>query len=407
MVTELAFNNKMMKIKLPNNIEVDNFSPQTTKYPVTFDQFKATFESSGGDKLFSKEKLLVVVNDGFRNTPTELVLDWLLRLNGSYLQNSQFLIATGVHDAPTEKHLQKIFGKFYGQLKGQISFHNAKDKSSMVKVGIDQFDEEVWVNKALFDYDNVCLIGSVEPHYFAAYTGGRKSIFPGLADFRTVERNHNMANSLEAAPLKIEGNPVAEHLNALLKMLDTSRFFSIQTVIDAQKQLAGVFMGDLDESFQQAVSLAKKIFTHKVNSFYDVILCEITPPLDNNLYQAQKALENSQVAVKDGGVAIVVSACSGGVGSKHFWELADKWDKEKNISRDSKMHFGSHKLSRVISIGKRINTFIYSTLDDSIVKHVYYEPIHNLENYLKSLNVKKRINKLAVVHNAGHTVLCK
>ncbi|NOY89524.1 MAG: nickel-dependent lactate racemase [FCB group bacterium] len=407
MVIELAFNGKMMKIQLPNNIEVDNFSPGTTKHPVTFDQFKTTFKSNGGDKLFSRERLLIVVNDGFRNTVTELILDWLLRLNENYLQNTQFLIATGAHDAPTEEHLRKIFGKFYGRLKKQISFHDAKDKSLMVKVGYDQFDEEVWVNRMLFDYDHVCLIGSVEPHYFAGYTGGRKSIFPGLADFKTVERNHNMANSLEAAPLKIKGNPVAEHLGALLKMLDISRFFSMQTVIDAQKQLAGVFMGDLNESFQEAVSLAKKIFTHKVDLLYDIVLCEVMPPLDSNLYQAQKALENCQVAVKDGGAVIVVSACSEGVGSKHFWALADKWDKENNTSQDGKMHFGSHKLSRVISMGERINTFLYSTLDDHIIKHVFYEPMHDLKSYLEPLILKKDIERLAVVHNAGHTVLWK
>ncbi len=226
----------------------------------------------------------------------------------------------------------------------------------MAPVGKDRFGEAVYLNKAYFEADSVCAIGSVEPHYFAGYTGGRKSLIPGLSDFKTVERNHNLANSLDAAPMKLKGNPVAEHLGEMLDLVDTSKCLSLQIVTDANRAIAGVFAGDLNDSFEKAVNCAAGIFGHTVRHRYDTVMCEVLPPLDGNLYQAQKGLENCQQAVADGGTAVVISACAEGIGSQHFWDLANGWNREDNRPGDGRLHFGSHKLSRVNEMRKRISS---------------------------------------------------
>jgi nickel-dependent lactate racemase len=347
--------------------------------------------------------LLIVVNDGHRPTPTSEILAHLNRIDSTLLDRAFFMIAAGTHSEPTAAHYTKIFGDFYDRLKDRLSFHDAHDKSRMRSIGVDHLGGEVWLNNALFEYDRVMLISSVEPHYFAGYTGGRKSILPGLADFKAIERNHNLANSLQAAPLKLGGNPVAEHMAAVLDMLGAEKYFGIQVVIDAHKKLAGAFFGDLKTSFEGAVEYSAGMYGHRVPKPYDVVICELLPPLDGNLYQLQKALENCQPAVKDGGTILLVSECKNGVGSDHFFNLAQTWDRDKNVAAGGQLHFGSHKLSRVNAISKRINVRLYSSLPADKPRQVFYEPVDDIQPLLTDLLTEQKA--AAIVYDSGNTVL--
>ncbi|MFC1475103.1 hypothetical protein ACFLQG_00510, partial [Candidatus Zixiibacteriota bacterium] len=118
-----------------------------------------------------------------------------------------------------------------------------------------------------------------------------------------------------------------------------------------------------------------------------------------------KALENSQAVVKNNGSAIIIAACQDGIGSEHFYQLAENWDGETNKPRDGQLHFGSHKLSRVNAISKRINTYIYSQLKDEIVKKVFYKSLEDIQHFLLEDSNKKDNYRLALVHDAAHTVL--
>jgi nickel-dependent lactate racemase len=272
-------------------------------------------------------------------------------------------------------------------------------------LGTDSFQGEVWLNRQIKESQATIIIGSVEPHYFAGFTGGRKSIFPGLTDLATIERNHNLANSLDAAPLKLEGNPVAEHLDELMGLISAENMLTIQLVQDTTHQILGCFCGNLHNAYREAVDLSRQVYAHKIKRKYDLVIAEMLPPLDNNLYQAQKALENCQLAVKDGGTIVIVSACDGGIGSDFFFELADKWDRERNESSDGHQYFGSHKLSRVNTLSKRIDIRLVSHLSDKDIRRVYYEPLDNLEKFIYSTMSECEKNNMAVVHDAGHTVL--
>ncbi len=405
MKVELTYAPAPITIEVPSSIKVDTFSPASVRHPLGFDAFQRTFIEAGGDLFLSGVTPLIVVNDGYRNTPTATILEWLDRLSPTFIDSSRYLIATGVHGAPTEGHYHKIFGSLWERVRTKVSYHNAQDRSSMSLIDKDSLGGEVWLNNAILKNKKVLVVGSVEPHYFAGFTGGRKSIFPGLTDFDTVARNHNLANSLKATPLKLEGNPVTEHLDSLMAMLDPDRFFGIQVVTDSKRQIAGLLCGRLDVAFKNATSIAEKIYARQVSKRYDVIICEVLPPLDKNLYQAQKALENCQAAVRDGGTIVIVSACEEGVGSEHFFRLADNWDRRANRPKDGRQHFGSHKLSRVISIGKRIDIRLFSSLTDEVVRHVFYEPLDNLQDFLYSKMKECEKYHLAVVHDAANRVL--
>lgn len=401
----LAYGGGQHKIALPDGIQLDKFQPTTVKHPVTCKDFHRQLRAANPADLFACSAPLVVINDGYRNTPTARILDWLDRFNPEFLGKCNFLIATGAHPVPTEQHLASIFGDLHQRIASRVVYHNCDNAASMELVGRDQFGGQVWINRLFLQAQQVVLISSVEPHYFAGFTGGRKSIFPGLTDRATIERNHNLANSLECSPLKLSGNPMAEHLDELTAMTGTACVLSIQAVLDRIGSIASVHCGTLVTSFAQATEFAQKIFSATTDTEYDVVICEILPPLDSNLYQVQKALENNWQVVREGGAVVLVSACREGVGSEHFYELAANWDCDRNCARDGIAHFGSHKLSRVIEIGKTVDVYLHSELPDDTVRRVFYEPLDNIEKLLFTSSKDNSNFRLAVVCDAGNMVM--
>ncbi|MBI5267348.1 MAG: DUF2088 domain-containing protein [candidate division Zixibacteria bacterium] len=399
---KLYYDGGELVVNIPGGVTVDEFRAKTAVKPVGPEQFTGALTRAGFRESLTSPPL-VIVNDGYRNTPTARILSWLNEISPPVVSKGRFLIATGAHSAPTGKHLMSIFGDLYEKVKSRVYWHEASNIDSMTPVGTDSFGETVLVNRLFAEAERVIIIGSVEPHYFAGFTGGRKSIFPGVCDLGTIERNHNMADSLEAQPMKLDRNPVHEHLDSLLNLVDIAKVFSIQIVLSSDDSIAGIFCGPARDSFHEAATLARDIYSCRFDHQYDLALAELLPPLDDNLYQVQKALENCQTSVRDGGTCVVVAACRGGVGSDSFFKLADIWDRTTNQAKDGICRFGSHKLSRVNAMTRRIDVRLHSTLPADRVRHVFWEPVEHLNELIQSR--LKSGSRLAVVRNAGHTVM--
>ncbi len=403
MEIHLAYGGSELKVTLPDSVVVDQFAPMPFTSPVSYDDFCLEADRSGVEQFLSASSLLFVVNDGYRHTPTAQVLEWVESRYPGTLDRAHFLVATGTHKPPTEGHYKSIFGKYLEQVRSRVHFHDVTDSSSMVHVGTDWFGQPVSVNKRLKQSETIIVIGSVEPHYFAGYTGGRKGIFPGLCDLATTTRNHNMANSPEAAPLRLTGNPVADHLQSLLAFVSDLNILSIQVVADISHRIGALCIGSLENSFTMAVAIAGKIYAQHVTAPYDAVICEVLPPLDKNMYQVQKAVENCQAAVKDGGTLVNVAACKEGIGSEHFFEEASRWNTANNCPGDGVYRFGSHKLTRMVQYQRRITVCLKSEIPDLDVGTVFYHPVKDVSAHLTTL--LRPDARVAVVRDAAHTVL--
>lgn len=404
-IIDLSYSTDRLRLNIPSSTVVDTYAPRLADQPITFESCLEGLQGLAQSPIFRSQRLLTIVNDGHRTTPTSTMLDWLSRIDSTYPGRSDFLIATGTHEPPSESHYRNIFGAFYETLRSRIHVHHAKEKQTMSDLGTDPMGEKVLINCMVLEYPAILVLGSVEPHYFAGFSGGRKAFFPGLADLATIERNHNLAGSLEATPLRLEGNPVAEHLKAMTKLLPLEKITTAQAVLDARHRIAGFYYGGLWQAFEEATTKSREIYAHQVEYQYDVVLAEILPPLDANLYQAQKALENCQAAVRDGGSIILFSACEAGIGSPFFYELAEQWDRDTNAPEDGKMYFGSHKLSRVNLLTRRIGVYLHSSLKAHECRRVFYEPLDNPQEFLYSTLKDCEKSNIAVVLDAAHTVL--
>ncbi|MBT6338436.1 MAG: nickel-dependent lactate racemase, partial [Desulfobacula sp.] len=207
-----------------NDVKIGNEDKnikEAIKNPINSKSFKAF--------LSDAKKVLVIVNDATRPTPTKKILEFIF--DDLKQTNFNFIIATGAHRGPSQEEYLQIFGSFYEEIKDQIIVHDARVEDDMVFLGQSTNGTQMYVNKAGVEADKIIIISSVEPHYFAGYTGGRKSFLPGIAGYKTIEQNHKLALAPEAKALALDGNPVHEDMIDAIKTVK-QEIFSIMTVLD-------------------------------------------------------------------------------------------------------------------------------------------------------------------------------
>jgi len=234
-------------------------------------------------------------------------------------------VATGAHRGPTEQEYRQILGNSYEALRKLCVAHDARREEDTVDLGSTRNGTPILLNRRLFESDRIIATGSVEPHYFAGFTGGRKAFLPGVAAFRTIEANHKLALSPAARSLALEGNPVHEDMMDALPLIKAP-VFSLMTVLDKDQRVAAATAGDLMGSFYAAVDIARLIFCVPVRERSDVVVSVAKFPMDIDLYQSQKAIDNGAVALKDGGTLILVSSCRDGIGDEAYAKLLAQAD---------------------------------------------------------------------------------
>ena len=320
--------------------------------------------------LASAARLLVIVNDGTRPTPTAAILDAV----GDELEarEARFLVATGAHRAPTEAEYRQILGRHYERFRKRMEAHDARDKASLVDLGRTRNGTPILLNRALVEADRVVATGSVEPHYFAGYTGGRKAFLPGVAGYATIEANHKLALDPRAASLSLDDNPVSQDMDDALRLLP-AHVFSIMTVLDKEQGLAGCFAGDIRLSFAAAVEKANSIFAVRLPARADIVVSVARHPMDIDLYQAQKAIDNGALALADGGILILVASCRDGVGDRAYIELlGSSSGPAEAIQRIATGYrLGYHKAAKIAGVAARASIRAVSELDEATLRMAF------------------------------------
>ncbi|MBN1320307.1 MAG: nickel-dependent lactate racemase [Thermoleophilia bacterium] len=336
--------------------------------------------------------LLVVVNDGTRPTPSAQVLavlradleEWL-RAPGDKMD---FVIATGTHRAALPEELDRIFGADFAAAHAESIFsHDSKDKQNLVHLGRTTRGTEVWVNSLLAEARSVIVINSVEPHYFAGYTGGRKSLFPGLAGYETVWANHKLSMEEGSELLVLDGNPVHEDLEeALVAGIAGKDVYSIQLVLDKEHRIGFAAAGVLEDTFRQAIAVAEKQFVLDIDRHYEVVVAVAPHPMDCNLYQTNKAIQSGALAVKDGGVLIVVSQCTFGLGENQtLYDMLAAADSPAHALERANLEeykLGVQQATRIAAILERAQIWMVSSLQDEQVGAMFMAPFASVQEAL-------------------------
>ena len=324
---------------------------------------------------FVEDEFLLVVNDAQRPTPTSKVLDVLLeRVTGTF----QVEVATGSHAPPTGEELTYIFGHHYEELKNRIHIHKAVG-TPHTYYGRTSQGVEVYFDALLEKFKNVVVIGSVEPHYFAGLTGGRKSFLPGLSAYTTIEQNHKFALEKEAKNLALKGNPVHDCMEEAARMIENN-VFCINTVLDKNRRIYACNAGNIFKSFYEAAKWSEEVYCVSAPK-RDIVLAAAPYPMDISLYQAQKAIENGKLALNDGGILILIAKCWGGIGPDTFYQLLKKCktpaDALETLKKEYKL--GYHKAGKIAELTCRADIWAVTDLEPGIIRDVFMNPYASVQ----------------------------
>jgi nickel-dependent lactate racemase len=274
----------------------------------------------------------------------------------------------------------------FERYENNIFFHDARAQATMVPLGTTSRGTPLAVNRRVVEAHKIVAISSVEPHYFAGYTGGRKSFFPGAASYATMEHNHRLALGEGVAPMTLEGNPVHEDLVEAMGALKEKEIYSLQVVLDRTHRICAAFAGSLGGSFAAAQEKAREVFAVEVSARADIVVTVAPAPMDIDLYQSQKAIEHGRLALKEGGIMILVSQCPRGVGNEGFHRLlcraADPGEVFALI--EGAYNLGDHKAAKIADLAVKAQIWGVTDLDPAIMEGAFIKPYPDLQGALNA-----------------------
>ena len=346
-------------------------------------------------KVASKSrKVCILVSDYTRATPNKVLLPPILETlvkAGRSLEDVKILVANGLHKPAPKSELEELLGREVME-EVEVLNHDAEDERSLVYVGKTSFGTEVYVNRLVLNSDLVVMTGLIEPHFFAGYSGGRKSILPGVAGRETIYQNHSyrMIAHPKSRCGVLEGNPIHEDMVEASKASVKGRGYLLNVVIDKEGRIINAFAGDVFEAHREGVKFLDRIVKMKVPKVADIALTTNGGyPLDRDLYQAVKGMATGSIAVREGGVIIVLSECRDGIGRGHelFYRLmAEARSPEEVLERirreePIKDQWEAQILAQILT--KRHVILVTKNIEHSVIEEMHMTPASNLEEALE------------------------
>lgn len=269
-----------------------------------------------------RKRVTLVTSDHTRAVPSKLTLPILLSeiREGNPDAQITILVATGLHRETTESEMRSMFGDSIVENE-KISVNHAFEPSEFVFMGVLPSGAEFHVNRLAVDCDLLVTEGFIEPHFFAGFSGGRKSILPGICNAATVNENHSYKaiSSPWAAGGILEKNPI--HLDMITAAKRVNVQFILNVAQNSEKKIIGAFAGDLEAAHEEGVAFVRKLSQCAPITGDIVITSNGGYPLDQNLYQTPKAVATAEACAGEDGVIIMTASCCEGMGGKFFEKL--------------------------------------------------------------------------------------
>jgi lactate racemase len=341
------------------------------------------------------ESILIIASDATRNSASGQVINLLVRRLislGGVPNDIRIIFATGIHRPVTQSEKVELLTPFIYQRIKTLD-HNAYDPGQMVNLGKTERGTPIEINRALLDYSHVILTGSVSFHYFAGFTGGRKSICPGLASARTIAETHMLALDFEKGGRRfgcgagrLDGNAVHEECERIAAEVAPS--FLINTVTDNQNRALSVYAGDWRMAHRRACAeyADSHVVWIKEKRPLVIVSCGGSP-LDINLIQAHKALDMATHACNEGGTIVLIAKCADGMGKADFmkwFESGNSRALEERLRSDYEVN--GQTAWALLSKAERFRVYLVSDLDAEDVKRMHMYPVRSIDEAFENIS---------------------
>jgi len=347
------------------------------------------------DLIAPGDGVLIVVSDATRATGSARIVNLLVRRliqNGIEPGEIAIIFATGIHRAVRPDEKAELLTPFIAQRIHTID-HDAYDPAQLIQIGMMERGTPVEVNRALKEFNKVILTGAVGFHYFAGFTGGRKSICPGLASARTIEATHMLALDFAQGGRRIgvgsgllANNAVSEECERVAAMIDP--VFSINAIVDDHGRPEKIFAGHWRTAHARACEDYIARHSLRIKEKRDVVIVSSGgAPYDINLIQAHKALDMAAHACVDGGTIIFLAECADGLGRADFL----KWFESANSSALEDRLRTAYEVNgqtawALLTKAERFRVHIVTKLDDEEVRRMRMMPADSIESALANLS---------------------
>jgi len=385
---------------------IEEYEPETGEYELVRRAIENPIASEKLSELArGKEKVVIIASDHTRPVPSKVIMPLLLSeiRKGNPDAKITILIATGCHRGTTREELVSKFGEEI-VARENIYIHDCDEREMLVNIGTLPSGGECEINKIAMDADLLVAEGFIEPHFFAGFSGGRKSVLPGIAGRATVLANHcsEFISHENARTGVLEGNPIHEDMLWAAKRAGLS--FIVNVVLNSEKEVIYAVAGDAAAAHRKGTEfLSAQCGAEAVLS--DVVISTNGGyPLDQNVYQAVKGMTAAEATVKEGGVIIMLAASNDGIGGDHFYhQLADEKDVEKTMATFLSRNRGETvpdqwQTQIMIRVLLRARVIYVSEMEDRLVEDMHMIPAHSISEAIEK--AKKLLGKKDVTITA-------
>ncbi|MDD3185342.1 MAG: nickel-dependent lactate racemase [Anaerostipes sp.] len=331
MKINLPFSTSGMELELDENLDYEILESAIASMPKsnqTEDEMvqEAMANPIGSPKLSElakgKQNVVIICSDHTRPVPSKHMIPFMLEeiREGNPKADITLLIATGFHRETTREELVNKFGETVVENE-KIEVHDSQDMDAMVNLGTLPSGAPLLINRIAADADLLISEGFIETHFFAGFSGGRKSVLPGVSSKVTVLGNHcsEFIDSSFSRTGLLDQNPIHRDMVAASKM--AKQAYIVNVIIDADKKIVHAVAGDAIKAHEAGCQFLEKYCQVIPKKKADIAISTNGGyPLDQNMYQSVKGMTAAESATKEGGVIIMVSNCGDGHGGEGFYE---------------------------------------------------------------------------------------
>ena len=345
-----------------------------------------------------RQKVVIIASDHTRPVPSKVIIPAMLAeiREGNPDADITILIATGCHRGTTRAELVAKFGEDIVNSE-RIYVHDCDEREKLIRIGTLPSGGDCEVNTIAMEADLLVAEGFIEPHFFAGFSGGRKSVLPGIAGRGTVLANHcaEFIAHENARTGVLEGNPIHEDMLWAAKKAKLA--YIVNVVLNAEKQVIYAVAGDVEQAHKKGTDFLSSLCGAKAVPADIVISTNGGYPLDQNVYQAVKGMTAAEATVNEGGVIVMIARCNDGIGGDHFYhQLADERDIEKTmqtfLARGRNETVPDQWQTQImLRVLMRARVIFVSEMADELVEQMHMIPAHSVAEAIKK--AKALLNK--------------
>lgn len=345
MIIQLPYSTSGMNLELAEDLDVEILESAIASMPKpekTEDELvlEAMANPIGSPKLSElakgKEKVVIICSDHTRPVPSKHIIPFMLKeiREGNPDADITLLIATGFHRATTREELVNKFGETIVDNE-KIVVHDSQDMDAMTNIGVLPSGAPLLINHIAAEADLLVSEGFIETHFFAGFSGGRKSVLPGVSSKVTVLGNHcsRFIDSPYSRTGILENNPIHRDMKAASVM--AGQKYIVNVIIDSEKKVVHAVAGDAIKAHEAGCDFLRQYCQVVPKKKADIAISTNGGyPLDQNMYQSVKGMTAAEAAAKDGGIIIMVSCCNDGHGGEGFYQALKNCESPEALMKE-------------------------------------------------------------------------